>query len=314
MSTDHVNAVVASKPKVISETDTTGVYEISRLYPGYGNTLGNALRRMLLSSIPGAAITSVRIKDVPHEFATMSGVKDDVLMLVLNLKRVQVKVHTESGPFKMKLKKKGVGKVTAGDFETPSQVEVVNKDFVIAEITDAKGELEIEAEVNVGIGFRPREDQGSEDTGVIHFDATFSPIKRTSYEVSNMRVGDRTDFNKLCISIQTNGTVSPHAALDTAIRTMVKQLEAMVSFQRDDGENIKSIEKEVRRDLGAVLVSDLKVGTAVVNLLQGAGINTVDDILKKGMTGVREIQGIGDKAVSDITAELEERGIVFKEE
>lgn len=309
--TEYINIAVPSKPEMISEEGNKGTYEISNLYPGYGNTLGNALRRMLLSSIPGTAIAAVRIKDVPHEFSAIDGVKEDALTIVVNLKNVRVKANTKVFPQTLTLKKSGVGPVTAGDFEAPSQIEVVNKDLVIAEITDSKTELTIEADVLQGIGFRPREDfADSSSVDSIFVDAMFSPVKRSAYEVHNMRVGDRTDFNRLVVSIETDGTVTPRQALDRVVRTMIAQFEAMIGFQ-EGGDEEEVPDGAAESDM--IAVDDLGLSAGVVSILKKHEIRTVMDILKRGIVGIRDLPGIGDKAMEEIVSSLESRGISFKD-
>ena len=294
--TEYINIAIPSKPEMISETDTEGTYEISSLYPGYGNTLGNALRRMLLSSIPGAAITTIRIQGVPHEFSTIDGVKEDMLTVVVNMKNIRVKAETDVFPQVMTLKKKGKGKVHAGDFEMPSQLEVMNKDLFIAEITDPKTELEIEVDVHKGIGFRPREDFMEDSlVGSIVVDAVFSPVKRSSYEVFNMRVGDRTDFNRLSIFIETDGTITPRKALEKALRTMIAQFEAMLGFQSANEEKMREIEKEAEKNMKAITIRDLDLSASVAGTLEKNEVRTVTDILKKGIAGIRDIPGVGAK-------------------
>lgn len=312
---EYINIAVPSKPEIINETDTEGTYEISSLYPGYGNTLGNALRRMLLSSIPGSAVTTIRIHGVPHEFSALEGVKQDALTVVVNMKNIRIKANTEMFPQQIRLKKKGAGVVAAGDFEVPSQIEIINKDLVIAEITDDKTELQIEADVHKGIGFRPREDF-SEDSAVgsIVVDAIFSPVKRSSYEVENMRVGGRTDFNRLSLFIETDGTITPRDALDKALRTMVSQFEAMLGFQSDNKEKMKEIEDEAHKNIQMMTVGDLGLSASVSGALEKNNVTTVIDVLQKGVVGIREMPGIGTKAVEEITGRLEERGIVLKDE
>ena len=312
--TEYINIVIPSKPEIVGETDTEGTYEISSLYPGYGNTLGNALRRMLLSSIPGSAITTIRIQGIPHEFSTLDGVKQDALTVVVNMKNIRIKASTDTFPQRIMLKKKGAGVVVAGDFEVPSQIEIVNKDLVIAEITDEKIELQIEADVHKGIGFRPREDFSEDsDVGSIVVDAIFSPVKRSSYEVENMRVGDRTDFNRLTLFVETDGTITPRDALEKALRTMVSQFEAMLGFQSENEEKLKEIEDEARESMRVITVNDLGLSATVAGALEKNNIKTVMDVLKKGVTGIREIPGIGTKAVEEITNRLEERGVVLKD-
>ena len=313
--TEYINIAIPSKPEMVSETDTEGVYEISGLYPGYGNTLGNALRRMLLSSIPGAAITTIRIRDVPHEFSTITGVQPDVLTIIMNMKNIRVRAHTDVFPQTIRLKKTGVGVITAGDFETPTQIEVINKDLVIAEITDKKAEIDIEADVYRGVGFRPREELSENPAvGSIVVDATFSPVKRSSYEVQSMRVGDRTDFNRLSISIETDGTITPREALERALRAMIAQFEAMLGFQSDNDERMKEMEREAEENMKTIKIEDIELSAGVVSILEKNNIKTVTDILKKGVIGIRDIPGIGSKTVEEIKDRLERKGVVLREE
>lgn len=203
--------------KTISETATSGVFEIEGLYTGYGLTLGNALRRVLLSSLPGAAITRVKIKGVPHEFSTIPGVIEDVMELTLNFKKVRVRLHSAE-PQILQLKVKGVREVTAADIETSSQVEVVNPEVHIASLTTKNAELDMELTVEPGLGYVPVEAGKSEKLpiGVIALDAIYSPITKVNFVMENMRVGDRTDYNRLKIMIDTDGSISPSAALQQA--------------------------------------------------------------------------------------------------
>ena len=194
----ETNVTLPSKPRVVSEEEFRGIYEIDGLYPGYGHTLGNSLRRIILSSLPGAAITHVKIEGVKHEFDTISGVKEDVITILLNIKRVRLVAHTDE-PITITLKKTGAGVVTAADIECPSQVEVLNPDQKICEITNKSTTVEMEMTVENGLGYVAREIHQKEkvDIGTIALDAVFTPIRRANYEVENMRVGDRTDYNRL---------------------------------------------------------------------------------------------------------------------
>ena len=312
--TEFINIAVPSRPEMVEETATRGTYEISGLYPGYGNTLGNALRRILLSSIPGIAIISVKVRGVPHEFSVIDHVKEDVLTLILRLKGILFSATTDTFPQVITLKKKGKGKITAGDFETPPQIKIKNKELELAEITDAKGSLDLEAHVQKGIGFCSRENLvDSNEVGNIVLDTNFSPVRRSSYEVRNMRIGDRTDFNKLTITVETDGTISPRDSLNMAIRTMMKQLEAMVSFQDENKEKVEEVKKEVQQSANAMLVSELGLSVSVANNLEKNGVKSVAGIMKKGVNGIRDISGIGEKALKEIVKALEKQGIVFKE-
>lgn len=264
-----------------------------------------------------AAATAIRINNVPHEFSTIDGVTPDTLMIIMSMKNIRVRADTEIFPQTITLNKKGKGTVRAGDFETPSQLEIINKDLVIAEITDAKANLQIEVDIRSGVGFHSRELMNENTSiGSIVVDAIFSPVKRSSYEVHNMRVGDRTDFNRLSIFIETDGTIKPREALEKALRTMISQFEAMLGFQEDEKEKQKKIaamEKETKDSMKAISIVDLELSAGVINTLEANNIRTVMDIFKKGVTGIREIPGIGSKAIEEIKERLESRGVVLKD-
>jgi DNA-directed RNA polymerase subunit alpha len=199
--------------KVVSETEHEGVFEIEGLYTGYGTTIGNTLRRVLLSSLPGAAVTQVKVKGVNHEFSTIAGVAEDMVEIVLNLKRVRFRMHTDE-PQTLSLKVKGEGKVTAGAITATADVEVITPDAVIATITDKSAELDFELTIEKGLGYVPAEARRSEklSIGVLAVDAIFSPVTKVNFTVENMRVGDRTDYNRLRIAIQTDGSITPSQA------------------------------------------------------------------------------------------------------
>src|SRR5581483_748686 len=223
-----------SKPRIVSEEGAEGVYEIDGLYPGYGHTLGNSLRRIILSSLPGAAITSVKIEGVEHEFSTIPGVREDVVTILLNLRKLRFEVLTQE-PQVVTLSVKGPKKVSGADLTLPGQVRLLNPNSYICEITDGT-KLETEFRVERGLGYVSREALKKDrvEIGEISVDAAFSPIRRANYEVENMRVGDRTDFNRLRISIETDGTISPRAALEQAIEVMITQLKAVVGFREEE--------------------------------------------------------------------------------
>ena len=223
--------IIPSKPRVVLEEENKGVFEIDGLYPGYGHTLGNSLRRIILSSLPGASITSIKIDGVTHEFQTMEGIKEDVIVMILNLKKIRFKMTTDE-PQTVTLSVKTPKTVTAGDIKTTGQVEVLNSEQHIAEVT-GKINLNIEMKVEKGLGFISKEvfHKDKVDVGTITVDAIFTPIRRVAYEVENMRVGDKTNFNRLRISIETNGTLTPREALTESISIMIKQLKAIVDFK-----------------------------------------------------------------------------------
>ncbi len=202
------------KIKTISETATEGVFEIEGLYTGYGLTIGNALRRVLLSSIPGAAITQVKISGVKHEFSTIEGVAEDILEISLNLKKIRFKLHTDE-PQVLVLEAKGDNNVTAGDIKVNSQIEVINPDMHIATLNSKKAELKMEITVEKGLGYVPVEARKAEKLpiGVIAIDAIFTPVNKVNFIIENMRVGERTDYNLLRFVIETDGSITPGAAL-----------------------------------------------------------------------------------------------------
>ena len=219
---------IPQKPKYTPIDEKSGKFEILGCYPGYGMTLGNALRRVLLASLEGAAVTSVKIKGVSHEFSTMDGVMEDAVQIILNLKKIRFKMHSEE-PVKVSLKFKGEGKVTAKEIKCPSSVEVVNTDQIIATVTDKKVEFELELEISRGLGYVPIDQQNrpEKEIGVIAIDAVYTPIRRVNYEVENMRVGKRTDYNKITLEIATDGSITPEEAFKKAVTILVEQFSVL---------------------------------------------------------------------------------------
>lgn len=310
-----------SKPRVVSEDGNQGMYEIDSLYPGYGHTLGNSLRRIILSSLSGAAITSVKIEDVPHEFATIEGVRESVMEIILNLKRVHFTLHGDE-PQTIRLSVKGPAQVTARDLVVPSQVEIANPDQHLIDIA-GKVPFELEATIERGLGYVPREVLTKEkvDIGTIALDATFTPIRRANYEVENMRVGDRTDFNRLRLLIETNGTIAPREALENSIEIMIHQLKAIVGFQEPEEEAPRQAASAAapkgeagEKDAAKLKVDELELGARITGALMDAGIKTTAGLVKKSASQLREIDGIGDKAVAEISEALAKLGLALKGE
>jgi DNA-directed RNA polymerase subunit alpha len=322
MITDY-NIALPSKPKTILEEDFKGVYEIDGLYPGYGHTLGNSLRRIILSSLEGAAITELKLDGVSHEFSTIEGVKEDVINIILNLKKVRLALRSEESQL-INLSVKGPLKVTAKDLKLPSQVEVMNPDQFLFEITD-KSEVKIEMKVEKGLGFVPREmlKKDKVEVGTIALDGVFTPIRRVNYEAENMRVGDRTDFNRLRISIETDGTITPREALEKSIAIMISQLKAIVGF-RDEIEEITSevlseeekenlsMKNEIMEDTLKTRTEDLNLSQRTINALIGANIRTVGGLARKKEEDILDIEGLGQKGLQEIKKILGEYGIILK--
>jgi len=239
--------ILSSKPRIIKEEKNVGIFEIEGLYTGYGLTIGNALRRVLMSSLPGAAITTVKIKGVQHEFSTLAGVMEDIIQLLVNLKKIRVKMFTAE-PQTLFLSAKGEKKVSAADIQKNSNIEILNPDVHIATLTEKKSELEIILTVEQGLGYVPAELRKKEKlpVGTISLDAVFSPIKKVNYEVEDMRVGERTDYNRLRIYIETDGSISPRLALKKSTEILANHFQVI-------GAGIEIVEEK------APVVKELKI-------------------------------------------------------
>lgn len=318
------NIILPSRPKAILEETDKGVYEIDGLAPGYGYTLGNSMRRIILSSLPGAAIVSVKIDGVSHEFSTMEGIKEDVITLLLSLKKVRFKLTTDE-PQTVTLSASGPKVVTAADIKTTGQVEVLNPELVICEIT-AKKNLNIEINIEKGIGFVPKEQHTKTkvDIGTISTDAIFSPVRRVSYEVENMRVGDKTNHNRLRINIETDGTIAPREALEKSIRIMIDQLRAVANIQEEELEVAPVVVKESKeesdvhddKDISDVLktrIDTLDLSTRVLNALDNANIRTLGGLSRKKGADLLELSGLGQKGVDEIKDLMEKYDLQIKD-
>jgi DNA-directed RNA polymerase subunit alpha len=329
----QTSILLPSKIHIVKEEDNLGVYEIENLYPGYGHTLGNSLRRIILSSIPGAGITQVKISGVEHEFSTLSGMKEDVIVLLLNLKKVRFKlIGTDKATVTLAIK--GAQKVYAKDITTHGQVEVLNNDQYLCELTAKTADLEVEITIETGLGFVPRDVHHKQkaEIGVIALDALFSPVRRVAYDVENMRVGDKTNHNRLNITIETDGTLSPRLALEKSIEIMIIQLQAISGF-KTDFQPIKIEQKtetastpieatlsedgsrEEEEDMSEVLktrIDTLDLSSRTLKALTNANIRTIGGIARKKSDDLLEIEGIGEKGIQEIKKVLGENGIQLK--
>ena len=304
-----------SKPKITKKEQNIATFEIEGLYPGYGVTMGNSLRRVLLSSLPGAAVTQMKIKGVQHEFSTISGLTEDVITIGLNLKQLRFKIYTEE-PQKARLKVKGEKEVKGSDFELPSQVELVNKNAHIATLTDKKAELDIEIQIEKGIGYQPVERRKKEklEIGVIALDAVFTPARRISFNVENMRVGDRTDFDRLSLNIETDGTITPEEAFLQASEILVKHFSLFfesITLPRE--EKKAAAKKGEEEDATKIKVEDLRLSTRTINALLENNVKTLGGILKKSEKSLLELKGMGEKGVKEIKRVLKKKGFEIKE-
>lgn len=320
------NITLPSKPKVISEDAVKGTYEIESLYPGYGHTLGNSLRRIILSSLLGAAVTTVKIDGASHEFSTLDGVKEDVISILLNLKKVRFKLATME-PQIVTLSVKGAKTVTAGDIKTGGQVEILNPELPIATLTDKNAALSIEMTVSKGFGYVSKEVHQKEKVsiGTIAVDAIFTPIRRVNYEVDNMRVGDRTDYNRLRITIETDGTITPRRAFEAAVEIMISQLKAIVGFKEEEAPSLSAAEAErvleeekpakkeaVDNEFLKTRIEHLDLSARTANALSNANVRTVGGLARKTEDDLLEIDGLGDKGIQEIKRVLATHGIALK--
>ncbi len=326
--------VMPSKPRVVMEEGNKGVFEIDGLSPGYGHTLGNSLRRIILSSLPGASITSIKIDGVSHEFQTLDGIKEDVIVMILNLKKARFKMISDE-PQTINLSVKGPKKVTAGDIKTGGQVEVLNPELHIVEVT-GKVNLNIEMKIEKGLGFIAKEvfQKDKVDVGTIAVDAIFTPVRRVSYEVENMRVGDKTNHNRLRISIETDGTLSAREALSRSIEIMINQLKAIIDFKEKEEEvnlgtegekeaskeNANTADKDEKNKKGSDFADVLKtrtdsldLSTRTLNALTSANIRTLGGLARKKREDLLEVEGIGEKGISEIKKVLGKFGLNLKE-
>lgn len=324
----NTSIVSPSKPKIIKETGNKGSYEIGGLYPGYGHTLGNSLRRIILSSLPGAAITSIKINGIPHEFSTIKGIKEDVISMILNLKKIKFSIIT-GDEVVLTLKKKGVGAVTAKDIDVAGQVEVLTPNQHIATITESDTVLQMEITLSNGIGYVSKEVLQKERVPVesIALDAAFSPILNVSYDVDQMRVGDRTDFNRLVINIETDGSITPKEALEKSIEIMIYQLKAIIDFQEievmkeeveskkedDDKGDENKVDKDVLDDVLKTRIESLDISQRTINALIEANIRTIGGLIRKKEKDLLDVDGMGKKGIDELKEILAKFDLSIKE-
>ena len=300
------------KPKIIKKKDNWAAFEIEALYPGYAITIGNTLRRVLLSSLPGQAVTQVKIKGVQHEFSTIPGVFEDVIVIMMNIKQMRFKMYGDESQ-KATLKVKGEATIKGSDFKFPTQIELVNKSCPICTITDKKKELEIEIQIEKGIGYEPVERSHRKkeklEVGVIPIDAIFTPIKRVSYKVENMRVGERTDFDRLHLEIETDGTIEPQEAFLKASEILVEHFSL---FKKTFLKEVAPVKKEPQKeDTAKMKIKDLKLSSKITSILKDNNIKTVEALVKRTEKGIAEIEGMGAKGIKDIKKALKELHLEF---
>ena len=294
--------------KVEKETPDFGVIILEPLQQGYGQTLGNALRRVLLSSLPGAAIVQIKISGVKHLFSTLKGLKEDIVELTLNLKKVRLQYKGDK-PVKITLDKSGSGPVTAGDFKTPASVKVINGDLVLGTLADKNSRLKGEFVVEAGYGYLPadeRENKGETEIGTILLDAIFTPVQRVNYHVGATRVGRMTNFDKLTLEVWTDGSITPKEAFLEAAKTLAAFFNQVI--------NPKEMEEEVvlrsdSDDEASLTIEELELPTRIVNALLKVGLKTVSDLQKAGKKKISKVKNLGGKSLKIIEASLSEKDI-----
>ncbi len=294
--------------KIEEKGKNIGVFEIEALYPGYGVTIGNALRRVLLSSIEGAAVTRVEIKGVPHEFSTINGVMEDVITILLNIKKLRFKMFS-SEPQKVTLKVKGKKEVKGTDLSLPPQLELVNKNHHIATLTSDKASLEMSFWVEKGLGYESVERRKKEKLkiGEIQIDAIYSPVKRVAFSVEHMRVRERTDFDKLRLEIETDGTITPKEALIDALKILSNHFSKILESLEEKKEKKKELKQEKIR------IEDLSISQRTKNALLKAKITTLSSLSNKKEEDLRKIEGLGEKGMKEIKKVLKKHNLSLKE-
>jgi len=305
-------------PKIEREAEARnyGKFIISPLERGFGNTVGNALRRVLLSSLEGVAVTSVRISDVLHEFSDIPGVREDVIQVMLQVKQLRLKLHGIDS-CRMHLEVRGEGEVTAADIVTPSEVEIINPDLYLFTVNDPNTRLDVEFTVERGRGYSPSNDRaGHLPIGELPVDAIYSPVKRVNWEVSNARVGQSTTYDRLSLEIWTDGTVAPEAALSTSAKILIEHLRHLAGVN-EENLNI-TIEREtggtrLSSELAETPVESLDLSVRVFNSLKRTGILTVGDVLdllEKGDQAVMSIRNFGEKSLDELRDKMREKGFL----
>ncbi len=297
-----------------SLSDNYGLFSVQPLERGFGATIGNALRRVLLSSIEGAAIKAVKIEGIQHEFTVVEGVVEDVTEVVLNLKEVCLRVHTDEDKL-LYVKKEGPGELKAGDLQVDADVEVMNPDLHIATL-DKDGVLDMEVSVGKGRGYVLAEanKQADQPMGTIALDAAFSPIRKVHYEIDNARVGQQTDYDKLSLAVWTNSVVRPDDAVAHAARILKNHLELFMNFEEEPEEELEEVVDEETRRIATLLkmpVDELELSVRSANCLKAANIITLEDLVQKTENEMLKFRNFGRKSLNELTAILENLGIAF---
>ncbi|HEY7935477.1 MAG TPA: DNA-directed RNA polymerase subunit alpha [Solirubrobacteraceae bacterium] len=318
-------------PRITSESveQNRGTFTIEPLDRGFGYTFGNSLRRVLLSSLAGAAVTSVRIEGVAHEFSTIGGVTEDVTDIVLNLKGIVCRMHSDASEVEAPLVVTGPGEITAKDVDLPAGVEILNPNVHVATL-EKKTKLELYMTIGRGRGYRPAEENKSSDQpiGVIPIDSIFSPVRRVAYAVEQARVGQKTDFDKLTLDIETDGSIDPQAALREAAELLISQLAIFTDADRIqelragpvgqlDGHGLAvpgGAPAALQGEEWSILIEELELGVRSYNCLKRAGIQTVGDLISKSENELNAIPNFGKKSIDEVIETLHARGLNLRQD
>ncbi|MBI2039991.1 DNA-directed RNA polymerase subunit alpha [Candidatus Microgenomates bacterium] len=297
------------KVKTELEKDNFAKIAVEPLEVGFGNTLGNSLRRVLLTSLEGSAVTSLKIDGVAHQFSTIEGISEDVIEIILNIKKIRIKVHTEKG-VKLTLKAQGKRKITVGDFEIEGDGEIVNPQTHIASLTSSSAKLSMEMTAEKGKGYSQAEERKGSEIGVIVVDALFSPVVAVNYTVEPTRVGRRTDFDKLILDITTDGTISPLEALNEAAKILSDTFHKIYEPDKEEVEDIKpAISEEVLK----LTVEELDLPVRITNALRAIEVSTIEDLINIPRPQLLKAKNLGAKSISLISEKLLERGLNLRE-
>jgi len=321
----ETNIYLPKAPKLVEQISShRAILEIEELYPGYGLTIGNALRRVMLSSLVGAAITSIKIKDANHEFSTLPGVLEDVVEIILNLKQIRFKVYSDE-PQTITLKAKGEKEVLAKDIKTVSQVEIANPNAHIATLTSKNASLEMEIRVEKGLGYSAIESRKREkqEIGTIAVDAIFTPVKMINFKVEDMRVGDKTNYNRLRFDIETDGTITPAEALANAANLLIEHFKIVTTSiktinaeKKEANKEEKPAKKEALKeevDIAKTKIEDLRLSNRTQNILLNNHIKTVAGLLRLDEKELLNLEEIGEKALKEIRKALGKLGLTLKQ-
>src|ERR671939_15503 len=312
-------------PKITHEEikENRGVFVIEPLDRGFGYTFGNSLRRVLLSSLEGAAVTSIKLEGVAHEFTTLPGVREDVTDILLNFKNLICRLHGESPEIEVRLTKRGAGTVTAKDIEAPADLEILNPNLEIAHLSD-KGKLEVTLTIGRGRGYLPAElNRGPEHTiGVIPVDSIFSPVRRVSYDVEAARVGQRTDYDKLRLDVTTDGSLDPREAIGQAAEILIRQLAIFTDIEKIEGFGGAGAaagdgagpEMPLAHGMENFPIEELELGVRSYNCLKRVGIETIGDLVTKTETELAAIPNFGKKTIEEVKETLASHGLTLRGE